>query len=393
MAAAPYRTSWIFTVRPTRGWRQAAACLLLSVLLGAIGSARAQEPAAQDAEGQPPAASAADDGGSLVPLPVVFYQPETGLGFGVTAINYYRMTPGDTISPPSSLSLVGVYTTKNQLILALWSDMFLDEDRWRISSKVSYVKFPTKYWGIGNDTPDSAEEDYTPKALELKLWPQKEIGPGWYAGASANVIDRKVAEASDGGLIDTGQAPGVDDDQSLGFGASLIRDSRDNRVFPRRGSYHKLLVDLYAKVWFGDNGFGVYTLDLRRYFPVGGTHVLAFQVLGIATSGEPPFDLYPQLGGDSLLRGYYQGRYRDRDLIALQGEYRLPLFWRIGAAGFASAGQVAPDVGSFGLDRFWLAGGAGLRFLLAEREGLNVRADFALGENSNGFYLSIGETF
>jgi len=375
-------------------WRQTATCLLLAALLGAFGSAYAQEPDAPDASPEEPSADSTEvDGGSLIPLPVIFYQPETGMGFGITLINYYRMTPGDTISPPSSMSLVGIYTTKNQIILAVWSDMFLDEDRWRISSAVNYSKFPTKYWGIGNDTPDSAEEDYTPKALNLRLWPQKRIATGWYAGLAANIIDRRITEVSDGGLIDSGLAPGVKDEQALGLGGSLIRDSRDNTVYPRRGSYHKLLVDLFAEVWFGDNGFGVYTLDLRRYFPVAGTHVLALQALGVATSGEPPFDLYPQLGGESLLRGYFQGRYRDRSLLALQGEYRLPLFWRFGAAGFVGFGQVAPDISEFGFDRFWVSGGAGLRFLLAKREGLNIRADFAIGQGSSGFYLSLGEAF
>jgi len=375
-------------------WRQMATCLFFTALAGGVVPAHAQEPDAPEASPPEPSEdSADDDGGSLIPLPVIFYQPETGLGFGLTLINYYRVTPGDTISPPSSISLVGIYTTKNQLILSVWSDMFLDEDRWRISSAVSYSKFPTKYWGIGNDTPDSAEEDYTPKALMLKLWPQKRIGPGWYAGLAASIIDRRISEVSDDGLIDSGLAPGAGDEQALGLGGSLIRDSRDNRVYPRRGSYHKLLVDLFAEVWFGDSGFGVYTLDLRKYFPVARTHVLALQALGIATSGEPPFDLYPQLGGESLLRGYFQGRYRDRSLVAFQGEYRLPLFWKFGAAGFVGVGQVAPDIGDFGLDRFWVSGGAGLRFLLAKREGLNIRADFAFGEGSSGFYLSLGEAF
>lgn len=362
------------------------------------GTAVAQEAgSSEDGAGTPaaqPADSASEEtGSSFIPLPVIFYQPETGLGFGATAINYYRPTPGDTVSPPSSLSLVGIYTTKNQLILGVGSEMYLGQDRWRISSAVSYAKFPTKYWGIGNDTPDSAEEDYTPKALTARIWPQKQVAPGWYAGLAINVIDRKVSDAAEGGQIESGLAPGVDDEQSLGLGLSLIRDSRDNTVYPRRGSYHKLLADLFADVWFADNGFSVYTVDLRRYFSVTRTHVLAVRGLGMATSGQPPFDQYPQLGGDSLLRGYYQGRYRDRSLLAFQTEYRLPLFGRFGAAGFVGVGQVAPDIGAFGLDRFWVGAGAGLRFLLAKREGLNIRADFALGEGSSGFYLSLGEAF
>ncbi len=376
-----------------RGWTR-LALPMLAVMAALSAPAQAQEPDASEVAADASAEPAdEDDGSTLVPLPVIFYQPETGFGFGVTALYYYRLTAGDTISPPSSLAPVAIYTTKNQLILGLWSEMYLDQDRWRINSEISYSRFPTKFWGIGNDTPDSAEEDYTPRTLILKGWPQKRIADGWYAGFAAMLIDRGLSELQEGGQIESGLVPGAEDGQALGIGGSLTRDSRDSTVYPRRGAYHQLLVDLFGKVWIGDYGFGRYTLDLRGYFPVAGTHVVALQALGVATSGTPPFDLYPQLGGEVLLRGYFQGRYRDRSLLAFQGEYRLPLFWRIGAAGFVGIGQVAPDIGGFGLDRFWVAGGAGLRFLLAKQEGLNIRMDFAFGEGSSGFYLSLGEAF
>ncbi len=376
-----------------RGWTR-LALPMLAVMAALSSPAQAQEPDASEVAADASAEPAdEDDGSTLVPLPVIFYQPETGFGFGVTALYYYRLTAGDTISPPSSLAPVAIYTTKNQLILGLWSEMYLDQDRWRINSEISYSRFPTKFWGIGNDTPDSAEEDYTPRTLILKGWPQKRIADGWYAGFAAMLIDRGLSELQEGGQIESGLVPGAEDGQALGIGGSLTRDSRDSTVYPRRGAYHQLLVDLFGKVWIGDYGFGRYTLDLRGYFPVAGTHVVALQALGVATSGTPPFDLYPQLGGEVLLRGYFQGRYRDRSLLAFQGEYRLPLFWRIGAAGFVGIGQVAPDIGGFGLDRFWVAGGAGLRFLLAKQEGLNIRMDFAFGEGSSGFYLSLGEAF
>lgn len=376
------------------GWTGLALRMVAAMMAVSSSIAFAQEPPADDGTAEPPAEAADEyDGSTLIPLPVIFYQPETGLGFGVTALYYYRLTAGDTISPPSSLAPVAIYTTKNQIILGLWSEMFVDKDRWRINSEISYSKFPTKFWGIGNDTPDSAEEDYTPSTLTLKGWPQKRIAEGWYAGFAAMLIDRGLSELQEGGQLESGLVPGAEDGQALGLGGSLTRDTRDNTVYPRRGGYHRLLVDLFGKVWIGDYGFGRYTLDLRGYFPVARTHVVALQALAVASSGQPPFDQYPQLGGESLLRGYFQGRYRDRSLLAFQGEYRLPLFWRLGLAGFAGIGQVAPDFGGFGLDRFWVAGGAGLRFLLAKREGLNIRMDFAFGEGSSGFYLSFGEAF
>jgi outer membrane translocation and assembly module TamA len=103
----------------------------------------------------------------------------------------------------------------------------------------------------------------------------------------------------------------------------------------------------------------------------------------------------PQLGGDQLLRGYYGGRFRDQDLLALQAEYRMPVWWRLGAVGFVAAGQVAPKLDDLGLDRFKPAAGLGLRFLLSPEEGLNIRADYGWGFDveSSGFYLSIGEIF
>jgi outer membrane protein assembly factor BamA len=378
------------------GWWQPAVQLML-VAASLPGSLAAQEPDAPPADAAQADAAEAEDpeagGSSLIPFPVIFYQPETGFGFGASAVYYYPFSAGDTISPPSSMAPIAIYTTKKQIILGLWSEMYVDEDRWRISSGISYSKFPNKFWGIGNDTPDSAEEDYTPKTLRIKGWPQKRVADGWYAGFAAMLIDRGLSDLAEGGALESGLVPGTEDGQAVGVGGSLIRDGRDNTVYPRRGGYHQLLVDLFGKVWIGDYGYGRYTLDLRGYLPVARTHVIALQALGIATSGGPPFDQYPELGGERLLRGYFQGRYRDRDLLAFQGEYRLPVIWRFGAAGFVGIGQVAPDLGSFGFDRFWIAGGAGLRFLLAEREGLNIRADFAVGEGSTGFYLSLGEAF
>jgi len=110
---------------------------------------------------------------------------------------------------------------------------------------------------------------------------------------------------------------------------------------------------------------------------------------------EQPFDLMPQLGGDVLLRGYFAGRYRDRQLLALQGEYRTPVWWRLGLVGFAGIGQVADNWGALGLGHFHPSAGVGARFQLSRTEGLNIRADYGWGfdAGTTGFYLSVGEAF
>ena len=364
---------------------------VLAIVL-AVGAAARSAPAQEPLE-PADSVSAKDEGSTLIPLPIVFYQPETGLGFGASAILYYRMKAADDAGPRSSLAPIAIYTTKKQVILAVWSEMYLSRDRWRISSELSYSNFPTSFWGLGNEAPDDAEEDYTPRTFTLRAWPQKRIASGWYAGFALTLIDRKLTEVEPDGLLESGAVPGTKDGTILGLGGSLVRDTRSSTVYPRRGAYHQLLVDLFPRVWLGDYRFGRYSLDLRGYVPVTDSHVLSLQALAISTTGDPPFDRHPELGGDRLLRGYFQGRYRDRNLLALQAEYRLPLFWRVGAAGFVGFGQVAPELAGFGIDRFHLSGGGGFRFLLARDEGLNLRADFAFGENASGFYFSLGEAF
>jgi hypothetical protein len=56
------------------------------------------------------------------------------------------------------------------------------------------------------------------------------------------------------------------------------------------------------------------------------------------------------------MRGYYEGRFRERQLYAVQAEYRAHLFWRVGAVGFASLGGVARDIDGTTFDHRRVAG-------------------------------------
>jgi outer membrane protein assembly factor BamA len=302
---------------------------------------------------------------------VIFYQPETGLGFGVTAIYFIRNSQAEesdvSRQQSSFVAPVAIYTTKKQIIISARTELYPSQGRYRVLGEVAFIKFPTKFWGIGNNTPEALEEDYTPQLFGLSGEFQKEVAPGWYAGVTVRFAYREITEVEEGGLLETGQVPGQDDGSVVGLGLVFARDTRSSTVYPRSGSYHQLRGALYNGFFGSAYDFGVVTLDLRKY----------------------------QLGGEELLRGYFAGRFRDRDLLAFQLEYRLPVWWRFGAVGFAAAGQVAHELASFEIGEFHPAAGFGIRFLLSEEEGMNIRADFAWGFDveSSGFYLSFGEAF
>ncbi len=93
------------------------------------------------------------------------------------------------------------------------------------------------------------------------------------------------------------------------------------------------------------------------------------------------------------MRGYFEGRFRDKDLLAVQLEYRFPIFWRIGGAVFAGAGTVAPDVARFSVGQVKPGLGLGLRFMYDLVERMNVRVDVGFGKNSSGIYMTANEAF
>jgi outer membrane protein assembly factor BamA len=154
--------------------------------------------------------------------------------------------------------------------------------------------------------------------------------------------------------------------------------------------------DHFTRLLGSDYQYTNYVLDLRRFFRIHGAQVLAIQAYGTFNAGEVPLRSLAYLGGANSMRGYYAGRYRDKNGGVLQAEYRVPLFWRLGVVGFGGIGNVGPRLEDINLvDLKWSYGG-GLRVALNKKEKLNLRLDYGLGgfkSGSQGFYLQLGEAF
>jgi hypothetical protein len=332
-------------------------------------------------------------GQTLIPFPFIFYTPETKTGFGGAVSYFFRDTEDTVRNRPSNLSPVIIYTQKRQIITSLNADLYWSGGRYHFLGDLAFLHFPDTFWGIGNEAADEAEEDYTPRIFNLAVLFEREFFPGFYLGGTALFAYRRLHEVEKGGLLDNAAVPGTDNGSVVGVGLQVTRDSRDSTVFPRQGSYHSLGIRLYEAIWGSDYAFTEISLDLRRYLSLSPSKVLALRALAVSSDRTMPFDRLPALGGDTLLRGYYAGRYRDRNLLACQAELRAHLWRRLGWVGFFGLGQVAYLPKEFRSESFWASGGVGIRFLVSRAEGLNLRADFGFGKDSSGFYLGMGEVF
>jgi outer membrane protein assembly factor BamA len=255
-------------------------------------------------------------------------------------------------------------------------------------------KFPDKFWGIGPDTPAQNEEDYTPFEFGIRVGYQWNLSRGFFLGPlyAFSLIDMKTVE--EGGLLDGGGVKGGEGARASGAGIRFTANRRDNPFFPRRGFLIDTSVVVYSRILGSADDFSQFRLDYRHFFPLFKRHVFGIQYVLDLSTGDVPFQYMPKLGGRSMMRGYYEGRYRDLNYTALQGEYRLPLFWRLGMVAFGSVGHVAPDVpGLLSTEYLRAAGGLGLRFLVEEQRKVNFRVDVAFTGQDTAVYFNVLEAF
>jgi outer membrane protein assembly factor BamA len=214
-----------------------------------------------------------------------------------------------------------------------------------------------------------------------------------YLGVLYQVRNAVMVDRAEDGRLGGGGVPGSDGGMVSGAGVVGMWDTRDNILFPTSGSFHTASIFRSGGALGGDFQMTRYSVDLRRYLSVRG-HVLGFQAYLRSVAGDVPFDMLPRLGGQNIMRGTFQGRYRDRHLLAAQTEYRALIWRRLGLAAFAGAGQVAPELDAISRSDLHYSLGLGFRLMIDPRERMNLRIDLGYGrDGASGVYITVGESF
>ncbi|MFQ3597127.1 MAG: BamA/TamA family outer membrane protein [Chloroherpetonaceae bacterium] len=324
--------------------------------------------------------------------PFADYTPETDVAFGAAGIYTFR-TGNELLDRPSKVQAAVTYTVRHQLIAEVLSDAYLFDGNYRAFADVAFLRFPDRFYGIGANSSEQAREDYTPEYVRVRLSLTHFISQFWNVGIRYELRDFVVKSMPMGGALASGSVLGSEGGRASGVGFVVNYDTRDNIFFPRAGQNIEFSATLFQNVFASHYNFARYAFDVRQYIPSVASHVIALHALGIFSSGDVPFFMMPMIGGQYQMRGYYEGRFRDNHLVVGQAEYRIPVWWRIGVNFFASVGTVASRISAFRLSDLKHSVGAGLRFAINEKEKLNGRLDFALGQNTSGFYITIEEAF
>nr|WP_245830858.1 BamA/TamA family outer membrane protein [Marivirga sericea] len=332
--------------------------------------------------------------------PTVAYAPETSWEFGLSSLLVFYAKQ-DTTNRLSEVNGFTFFTLENQY--GLWFDhaIYSDQDKWFLLGRLRFQSFPLFYHGIGINSPEKYIARVDANQIFIKERLLRKVKKNLFVGLEMDFqhlssVDFVAAEDSN---IEQLPLPlGNQGSTNLGFGIGLVHDNRHNVLNVRKGFFSELALLHYNQSWGSSYDFTSVVSDTRLYRSVGKNNVFAAQLLGQFNSGNVPFNQLALLGGESIMRGYYYGRYRDRNQLAAQIEYRfLPIPFsftdRIGAAIFAGAGKVFPEIRSFDLSNIVVSGGAGIRFLLFPKKDIYTRLDIAFTNEGPGYYLFIGESF
>jgi len=337
---------------------------------------------------------------SFVLLPVISSAPETGLELGGSALySFYT----DTLSRNTRVSNVFGYatiTSKGQSRINLSTNYWAPQNRYHYTAAIGYINFPFDFYGIGNNTRKADADRLGQKRLKLTFTGEKKIGNSIYLGVVAGGFDYRFDDREKDGLFNTDPTiEGRHGGATAYIGPSFVFDDRNNNTYTTKG----ILINSYfdAMHGIGSNSNytgGLFNLEYAQFIKLSKRLVLGINAQEQSLTGsQSPFYLLPSLGNDEIMRGYYNGRFRDRNLVAGQAELRYRLGDRFGIVGFLGTGQVWDH--DFSFDEFKPNYGAGLRYFFDIEKGLSVRIDYGVGEKrpgesrQSGVYIALGEAF
>lgn len=325
-------------------------------------------------------------------FPVVYYSPETKLAYGVLGIIAFRNLQYRQ-KYPSQVQLGAAYTTNKQLLLYMPFRVYACKDHLAFYGELGYYKYSYYFYGIGNNqAPDYKElykVNYPRVRLNLLTGIHSKLYIGlryWYENYS--IVEKEAGKQLATDLTITGSSGGV----TSGVGPVINIDTRDNLFSPSHGWFLDAGFQFYSKSTGSTFHYNRFSFDLSKYYAVGKKSVIAANLFTDVVEGNAPFNQLALLGGNKKMRGYYEGRYRDKDLVELGLEYRFPVYRRFGAVVFYNAGAVDNTINHI-VEHVVESYGLGLRYLLNKKDKINLRFDAAYGYNSSGYYFTIGEAF
>jgi hypothetical protein len=352
-----------------------------------------------------PADSLLRKSGKLHPsiLPGAGYTLQTRFA-GVIAANGAFYTDENEHANLSVVNALIAYTQNQQIILPVQSNIWTKGNKFNLMGDWRFYKYPQYTYGLGGHTTlnDADLMNYTYITIHQTV--SKQVAKDLLAGIGYNLdYHWNITEAgyADGRVSDFQKYGKTSRSTSTGPSINLLFDDRRNPIYPLRGSYINLVFRQNLSFLGSDKNWESILFDYRKYFKVPGyknSVVALWAYTWFTMGGDAPYLDLPSTAWDTysnIGRGYIQSRFRGKNLIDLEAEYRF-VFTRNGLLGgviFANAQSVS-EWPSNKFDTVLPGMGLGLRIKVNKHSNTNVAIDYGFGAGgSNGLFVNLGEVF
>ncbi len=331
-------------------------------------------------------------------IPTITYNNSFKAVFGFMATGFYKLKANDTISPVSSSTLIGNYSTNDTWYVVQANKFYIKEDKFRskLVGGFGSVNFQTFIdWSdiIGGLPPgiipvpppgDGVFVDYNTKFQFVYLDFLARVYKKLYLGANL-VYSHALTEFD--AIGDPSEEVNL-----FGFGFASEYDTRNNQFMPLNGFNGKFNTLSFLESLGSSSNYTNINIEYNKYFPQGERNTILLRAYGQAAVGDVPFAGQNVVGRDDL-RGYSNGKYRANQVYNIQSEYRHWFAKKWGYVAFGGVATAINDASELSFDNLLPAVGGGIRFLAIPSSNISIGMDVAVGKDDWGLYFRIGEAF
>jgi outer membrane protein assembly factor BamA len=198
-------------------------------------------------------------------------------------------------------------------------------------------------------------------------------------------------------VFNESDVPGLLSHPDYTYAGVFVRsDTRDEPGNAREG--HKVQVNwtTYRDRNSSGYSFNRFDTEAQQYIPFfNKRRVIALRARTAFSQTDDgntvPFFLQPTLGGSEDLRGFREFRFRDRNVMVMNAEYRWEAFSGLDLALFTDAGKVFSSSREFNFQDLEKSYGIGFRFNTAK--SVFLRIDTAYGNEGTRLFVKFGHAF
>ncbi len=311
-------------------------------------------------------------------MPSVSFDRSRGAGFGGMGMMFFPIgdAPG---TPPSRIAVNAQVSTNGSWFAFAFGQLFLFDDRLRLSTGGGYLD--SRFQTFVDTGSGMLEVPFDSKGPMVFLAPLVRVTGKLYVGPTVHFSRMEVKFKPEG------QAAVTQTNRANSIGAAVVWDSKDNQYNPSKGITANLRFGANPSWMANDSTFNKLFFYTDYYHRLNPKMVLASRVAANVGLGSVPFTSQSYVGNTDI-RGYTKGEYRGNQIYAMQSELRWKFYKRWGCVGFFGLAMTVDPK-----SQLLPGGGAGIRYEILRKYGINAGVDGALGKDDWGVYFRLTEAF